>query len=167
MPEDAVPMEAADLLAAQLTASQLLAEYAHCIDTDELEQWPDFFTDDGRYHVTTAQDHARGRPAGLITATGRGMMEDRIAALRHANIYEPQRYRHIVSAVRVTEASETGISAAAGFLVVRILESGQQDLFVSGVYLDRIDMAEGAPRYREKIVVLDSEKVDTLLAIPL
>ena len=29
------------------------------------------------------------------------MMRDRVQSLRHANIYEPQRYRHIVSSVLV------------------------------------------------------------------
>ncbi len=154
-------------LAANLTASQLLADYVACIDADALEQWPDFFTEDALYHVTTAFNHARDLPAGIIHADGKGMMQDRVASLRRANIYEPQRYRHLISAIRVTDVSDNTIVTEANFLVIRIMESGQQDLFVSGRYLDRITTANGAPLYLAKIVVLDSEKVDTLLAIPL
>ncbi len=155
------------LLAANLTASQLLADYAACIDADGLEQWPDFFVDDGLYHVTTAFNHSRGLPAGIIHADGKAMMQDRVTSLRRANIYEPQRYRHVISTVRVIQAKENLIETEANFLVVRIMESGKQDLFVCGRYLDRITTADGAARYEKKLVVLDSEKVDTLLAIPL
>ena len=154
-------------LAANLTASQLLADYVACIDADELEYWPDFFADDGLYHVTTAVNHARGLPAGIIHADGKAMLLDRVASIRRANIYEPQRYRHVISTVRVTEAGNGHIEAEANFLVVRIMVTGQQDLFVSGRYIDRIATAGDGPRYEKKLVVLDSEKVDTLLAIPL
>ena len=47
--------------------------------------------------VTTADNDRHGPArAGLIYADSRGMLEDRIAALREANIYERQRYRHLV-----------------------------------------------------------------------
>jgi 3-phenylpropionate/cinnamic acid dioxygenase small subunit len=39
---------------------------------------------------------ANGLEAGLIYADTRGMLEDRISSLRKVNIYERQRYRHIV-----------------------------------------------------------------------
>ena len=44
---------------------------------------------------------------------------------------------------------------------------GSQDLFVSGRYLDSIDTSGARPRFAKKLVVLDSDKIDTLLAIPL
>lgn len=145
----------------------LLADYAACIDADDLEAWPDFFTADCLYRITTAYNHARGLPVGLIHAHNRAMLEDRVVALRKANVYEPQRYRHIVSTPRVIAADGERIEAETGFLVVRTMHDGTQDLFASGLYLDRIDLAGNLPRFAEKIVVLDSGRVDTLLAIPL
>ena len=155
---------------AEVTA--LLADYAACIDADDLEAWPDFFTADCHYKITTAYNHARGLPVGLIYAHNRAMLEDRVVALRKANVYEPQRYRHIVSTPRITGGGVTAadggtIEAETGFLVVRTMHDGTQDLFASGLYLDRIDLSGNRPRFAEKIVVLDSDKVDTLLAIPL
>jgi hypothetical protein len=41
------------------------------------------------------------------------------------------------------------------------------DLFATGRYLDLLEEEEGALRFRERIVVCDSSRVDTLLAIPL
>lgn len=157
----------ADDLAAGLAVSNLLAEYVECIDSNALERWPHFFTEDCLYKITTAYNHARGLPIGIVHADNRRMLEDRVTALREASVYEAQSYRHIVSAVRVTGRSGTEVTAQASFLVVRIMADGTQDLFATGRYLDRIDFAGARPLFVEKLVVLDSDKVDTLIAIPL
>jgi 3-phenylpropionate/cinnamic acid dioxygenase small subunit len=157
----------ADETAAGLAVSNLLAEYAACIDTDTLEQWPDFFTEGCVYRITSAFNYARDLPAAIIHADNRRMLQDRVAALRKANIYEKQGYRHIVSVPRIRERDGALLDAEAGFLVVRILAEGALDLFATGRYVDRIDFSADRPRFASKIVVLDSEKIDTLLAIPL
>ena len=38
----------------------LQAAYIRCIDSNALEAWPDFFTDDCLYKVTTAENHRNG-----------------------------------------------------------------------------------------------------------
>ena len=75
---------------------QLNADYARAIDDDRLEAWPEFFDDPCLYTITSADNHRRGLPAGLIYADSRGMLRDRVMALRKANIYEAQTYRHLV-----------------------------------------------------------------------
>ena len=40
-------------------------------------------------------------------------------------------------------------------------------MFATGRYLDRIDIATETYRFVERIVVLDSDHIDTLLAIPI
>ena len=159
-----VPADGQALLAA---VSALLADYTDCIDRDDLERWPLFFAADARYRITSDFNHRRGLPVGIIDARNRAMLEDRVASLRRANVFEAQAYRHIVSLPRVTGQDTTTVEAEAGFLVVRTMQDGAQDLFVSGRYLDRIDFSASRPRYQEKLVVLDSDKIDTLLAIPL
>ena len=37
----------------RLRLEALAADYVHCIDEDRLEDWPDFFTEDGTYRVTS------------------------------------------------------------------------------------------------------------------
>jgi anthranilate 1,2-dioxygenase small subunit len=144
---------------------RLHARYAHALDDDRLEEWPDFFTENGRYRVTTAENEARGLPLAVLYAEGRAMLRDRVASLRHANIYEPQRYRHIVSSVLVEPESSTRMKSTANFLVIRVMENGEAIFFASGRYLDRIALPE--LRYEERVVVCDSRRFDTLLAIPL
>jgi 3-phenylpropionate/cinnamic acid dioxygenase small subunit len=151
--------------------SALNAAYASCIDADRLEEWPGFFLERCLYKVTTAENHKRGYAAGLIYADSRAMLTDRVAALREANIYERQRYRHVTGMpiARGGSAAPGGaIEAETSFLVVRIMRDGQMDLFASGVYLDRVALDDGGEaRFAERVVVCDSQRIDTLLAIPL
>ncbi len=151
----------------QLIVENLLARYVHALDDDRLEEWPDFFVEQGRYRVTTAENFERKLPLPIIYADSRAMLRDRVSALRHANIYEAQRYRHAVSSTLVERLDERTARAASNFQVVRIMHTGESMLFASGRYLDRIRIDGEHPQFEEKTVVLDSRGVDTLLAIPL
>ena len=145
----------------------LNSDYAACIDADRLEDWPDFFTDDCLYKITTADNHRRGYAAGMIYADSRAMLRDRVAALREANIYERHAYRHIVGMPRIDAAAAGTISAETPFLVVRTMRDGRMDIFAAGRYLDRVADSGGSLCFAERIVVCDSPRFDTLLAIPL
>jgi len=106
-------------------------------------------------------------PLGLIHATSRNMLKDRVSALREANIYEPQRYRHLVSSIKIVEQRGDTLDLVANFLVVRTMQEGDMILFAAGRYLDQVTFADGAWKFARKDVVLDSRQIDTLLAIPI
>ncbi len=151
----------------RLQLERLYADYAHCLDADQLEHWSDFFTEDCFYRVTSAENFEAGLPLGLIYATSRNMLKDRVSALREANIYEPQRYRHLVSSLRVVGEDPGGLNAEANFLVVRTMQEGEMAIFAAGRYVDRV-VPDGANwKFARKEVVLDSRQIDTLLAIPI
>jgi 3-phenylpropionate/cinnamic acid dioxygenase small subunit len=147
-----------------LRLAELNAAYAATIDQDRLEAWPDFFTDDCLYKITSADNYKRGYPAGVVYADSRAMLLDRVTALRTANIYERQSYRHIIG---LPVIGPDGTTAETSFLVARIMRDGRTDLFATGVYLDRLSDEGDALRFAERIVVCDSGHFDTLLAIPL
>lgn len=151
----------------QLTVENLLARYVHALDDDRLEEWPNFFVEEGRYCITTAENSDRKLPLPIIYADSRAMLRDRVSALRHANIYEAQRYRHVVSSTLVERVDASSVRATSTFHVVRVMHSGESILFASGRYLDRIRIDEANSQFLEKIVVLDSRAIDTLLAIPI
>ena len=150
----------------QFIVEKLHAQYAHALDDDRLEAWPDFFTENATYRIATAENEARGLPLPVLSCNSRAMMRDRVQSLRHANIYEPQRYRHMVSSVLIQELDKTRVTSVANFLVIRIMQDGETSLFASGRYLDRIVLSP-EPKYEECVVVCDSRRFDTLLAIPL
>jgi len=146
---------------------ELHTRYAAALDNDRLEEWPEFFIDDATYRITTKADAAEDLPLGMIYCNSKMMMVDRVTSTREANIYEDQGYRHIISPPLVLQAGDTEIEAETSFAVIRIMHMGDTLLFASGVYRDRIAVVEGGLKFAEKTVVLDSNKVDTLLAIPL
>jgi 3-phenylpropionate/cinnamic acid dioxygenase small subunit len=146
----------------------LNAACAAAIDANRLEAWPDFFHDRCVYKVTTADNFEKGYQAGLIYADSRAMLHDRVAALRQANIYERQRYRHVLGMPLVTAETDEMVAAETSFIVVRTMRDGQMMVFAAGMYRDKVRRDEaGAWRYAERIVVCDSQRIDTLLAIPL
>jgi 3-phenylpropionate/cinnamic acid dioxygenase small subunit len=146
----------------------LNAAAARALDSGRLEDWLGFFLDRCLYKVTTADNYQKGYQAGLIYADSRAMLVDRIAALREANIYEQQRYRHILGMPLIEAGADGLVVAETSFLVVRTMRDGQMIVFAAGVYLDTLRRDDaGTWRYAQRIVVCDSQRIDTLLAIPL
>ena len=146
---------------------ELNATYARVIDNEQFEEWPKLFHDPCLYKLTTAENVARGLEGGLIYADTRGMLEDRVSSLRKVNIYERQRYRHIVGLpVVVAEAGSTA-DVETPFLIMRIMRDGTTDILATGCYRDKVKPdASGALKFQERVVVCDGRRFDTLVAIP-
>ena len=142
-------------------------DYARCIDDDRLEEWPDFFADECLYRITSASNFREGMEASLVFANSKGMLRDRITALRTANIYERQTYRHILGAPCILATKNERVSCECSFMAVRILRDGPTEIFATGRYLDVYGFEHGALKLFERIVVCDSSRIDTLLALPL
>lgn len=143
------------------------AAYARCIDDGSLEDWPGFFEPDCLYRITTADNYRRGYPAGIIHADSRGMLHDRVSALREANIYEQQSYRHILGAPAILSEDAGEVRSETSFLVVRIMRNGTSEIFATGRYIDRWRIAGDTASIAERVVVCDSSRIDTLLALPI
>jgi len=143
------------------------ADYARCIDDGALETWPDFFLDQCLYKITTADNHRNGYEAGIVYAVSRGMLRDRISALREANVYERHSYRHILGQPFLHEPEGNDVKSETPFLVVRIMRDGQSDIYATGRYLDVYRVDGNVPKLAERVVVCDSSRIDTLLALPL
>jgi anthranilate 1,2-dioxygenase small subunit len=154
-------------MARRLEFDTLYADYAHCLDNDALEDWPDFFTEDCRYRITSAENFEAGLPLGIVYATSKAMLVDRVMALRKANIYEPQRYRHMIGAIKVGAENGGLLPVVANLVVVRIMQDGAMTLFAAGRYVDRLVRSGDRWKFAAKDVLLDSRQIDTLLAIPL
>lgn len=148
--------------------ADLNARYVDVVDSDRLEAWPGFFRDDGCYRITTAENVAQGLPLSLIYATSQAMLRDRVSALREANVYEGQNYRHLLGTPLIIDAGATGIRARTNFMVARVMRTGETMLFATGCYEDRVVLdGPDEGKFAEKTVILDSRQIDTLLAIPL
>ena len=145
----------------------LLRDYCHALDDGEVERWTSFFQEDATYQITTRENRARGYPLGIILCEGRGMMEDRIKALQTANIFESHTYCHITGPMTVVEQMEDRWAVRSNFAVYRTMHTGEATLFATGKYLDVVDTTGGHASFAERIVVIDSRCIDTLLVYPL
>ncbi|MGH7093184.1 MAG: aromatic-ring-hydroxylating dioxygenase subunit beta [Stellaceae bacterium] len=154
-------------LALRLGVNELVAAYADCIDDDRLEEWPDFFADNCHYLITDRESHEAGLRHGVIYAASKGMLVDRVVTLRRVLMFEKHRYRHVTGPTRIFKVADGVAEARTGFIVARIMHDGETSLFATGRYLDRIAVSAPPFRFIERLVVLDSQKIDTLLVIPL
>ena len=141
--------------------------YTRCIDSGNLEAWPDFFEENCTYKITTADNFAQGLEAGVIFADSRAMLLDRVASLREANIYERHAYRHFLGQPWIVSQDAGEVRSETSFFVARIMRDGTTDIYATGRYIDAFRVHGGVPKLRERIVVCDSSRFDTLLALPL
>ena len=141
--------------------------YAQSIDSDQLESWPDFFTADALYRITHIENEQENLPAGIVWADSRAMLEDRVTALREANIYERQRYRHMIGIPQLLSASAETADSSTPFMVARIMATGETQLFATGVYRDRFVKVNARLLLAERVAICDSTVTDTMMALPL
>jgi len=144
----------------------LLCEYVHCIDDERYEEWPSFFTENASYRITTRAARRRGFVAGIIDCESRGMMIDRVNSMRNANIFEPHTYRHLLGPTRIGTIEGARVKARTGFILMRIVVAEDSQAFLTGLYDDTFEEDGGELRICERIVELDSSRVDTLLVLP-
>ena len=145
---------------------KLIVDYAHDIDDDNLEAWPNYFTEDAIYQIIPRRSFEQDLPLGVLYCEGKGMMIDRIQALRTANIFEPHTHCHLLSRPSVEE-TESVYTARTNFNVVRTMQDGGMEIYAVGKFLDKIAFEEGKPLFQDRRVVLESHRVDILLVLPL
>ncbi len=146
---------------------QLLNAYAQCIDDERYDAWPEFFTDDAVYRITTREARKANMPIGILECRNKAMMKDRVYSMLNANIYAPHHYRHLLSAPMLVGMQGNIAEVQSSFGLIRIMEGGSAELFLSGFYADRIDTGGERCLLRERTVVLDSSRIDTLIVIPI
>ena len=149
----------------------LLHAYVHCIDDDRLEEWPEFFTEHCLYKIVPRENADLQLPIALMLCDSRAMLRDRVVAHRHANLFAPHYYRHLVSAVRMTGQADGVIAVEANYVVFRTMADpihyGETEVFSVGKYLDKIVFVDGQAQFQEKIVLVDTCRIQSLLVTPL
>jgi len=145
----------------------LLADYAWRLDNDKLEEWTELFTEDARYEILPRDNVDRGYPLALMCCRNRAMLRDRVLALRVANEYNLHYDRHVISVPKYMQVSDEEVAFEANYVVIQTDQHGASKVFSSGVYRDRVVVRDGAMRIKEKLVVVDTFCVPTLIATPL
>jgi anthranilate 1,2-dioxygenase small subunit len=145
----------------------LLTGYTHVLDDGRVDEWASLFEKDAIYQVTTRENVEAGRPVGIVLCIGRPMMEDRIKALKLANIFESHVFRHVVGRPLIEPAGSDRYRVRSSFVIYRTMFTGRTDVFATGRYDDLITGPGDGFRFAERIAVLDSRVIDTLMVYPI
>ncbi len=145
----------------------LLNAYAQCIDDDDLENWPNFFTEQCLYRIIPRENHEIGLPVAVIWCDSKGMLNDRVTALRHANVYQVQWYRHIISNPRILSFDGDEIHVQSNYAVFKTCNDGESTVYNVGRYVDVIVRDNGVLKFKERSAIYDTHKITTLMVIPL
>lgn len=146
--------------------ADLYCAYTDALDEGELERWPDFFTEECRYQVMPRDNFDRGLPIALIFCESRGMLADRVTAIRETALYVPRLMRHFVSNIRLRAIEPDGMRLTANFALCQTMADQPSTLFLCGAYRDRVVEDAGVLRFAERICVYDSTIVPTSLVYP-
>jgi len=142
--------------------------YFACLEDQDLDRWPGFFTEDARYLVQSAENHGLGLPVADIFCDSAAMMRDRAAALRATSVFEARRLRHFPGTLRVRIDADGGvIRAELGYLAVESIVGDPPALFSAGRSLDEIVRTDAGLRFRSRRVVYDHTYVRNSLVFPL
>ena len=113
------------------------------------------------------ENYERGLPAGLVYCDSRAVLEDRIRALREANKYNIHTDRHLIGLPRFLGEGGDAKLVEAPFAVYQTDQEGETRLYATRLYRDRIVAETSGLKFRDKLVLLDTFAVPSLLATPL
>ncbi len=164
---DADPFRALGPRELRLELEALYAEYTGCLDEERFEDWPGFFTESCLYKIVPRENFERGLPLATWLCESRGYLKDRVVAIRKTSVYAPRRVRRIVSGIRVIGWSGDVLETRASYAAFETLIDELTRVFNVGQYHDKIVVADGALKFREKICVFDSLLVPNSLIYPL
>ena len=145
----------------------LYADYAAIVDSGDWDRWPDLFIDECIYRIQPRENHERGFPLATLSFESKGMLKDRVYAIRETLFHDPYYQRHIVGPVRVHSVSPTEISAEANYLVVRTKPNELSTVFNAGRYLDRVQRTPEGLRFASRVCVYDSEMIPNSIIYPI
>jgi anthranilate 1,2-dioxygenase small subunit len=148
-------------------AEELFSAYAHALDDDHIEEWPDFFTETGNYKIIGRDNVDLKLPIATMLCTSKAMMTDRVVAIRNASVYSERYLRHSVTSVRITSQDTEGCGVAAHFAVFQTLRDEPTKVFVVGKYVGKIVFVDGKGKFQSLTAIYDTLQIPGLLVIPI
>jgi anthranilate 1,2-dioxygenase small subunit len=155
----------------RLVVEELQHTYTDCLDDDRLEEWPGLFTRECIYRVVPRENFVQGLPLAIMFCDNDRALTDRVTSHRNANLFAPHVYRHLIGRIKIVEQQGAEVATRCNYAVFRTaldpVAYGSSELFSVGEYRDRIVIADGIAKFKEKIVIIDTCKIQSLLATPL
>jgi len=143
------------------------SNYCAALDTAHVELWPNFFTEDAVYRMTSRENVDLDMPVGLVYAEGRPMMHDRATAIANTQMFAPRYMKHIVTNTRPIEEKGKYLSATSNFILLQTLVEGPSTLHLTGTYHDVFERQEDDTLLlKERQVVFDTSIIANDVVYP-
>ena len=151
----------------ELEVQALYTECATALDERAFERFLACFASECAYFIHAKENVDRGWPIALVSCPSRGLLVDRIAAIRQSSFVIPRVQRRLVSSVRVASAHELPLRSQASFAVFETFEGEATTFFVAGRFEDTICRERGELKLTARKCILDSSIVPNSLPFPL
>ncbi len=155
-----------DAAAAKSAVQDLFDAYMDCLDEERFEEWPDFFTETGVYKIVARENVERDLPLATWSCLSRGMLRDRVVAIRNASVFSPRYMRHVASPVRMLGETGGVHSAGGSFSVFETSQDEMSKVFMVGKYRASIVFTPEGARFAELRVIYDTSLIPGLLVFP-
>jgi salicylate 5-hydroxylase small subunit len=147
--------------------ADLYAAYDDALGEGDYERWPEFFTEACRYAIIPRESYDLGHPIGLVQAESRGMLADRVAAIRKTTLYAPRIVQRLVGSIVLRAVEPDGMRLSASFATFQTMLNEPTQVFLCGRLYDRVVDDGGTLRFAERVCVTDSTLVPTSLIFPI
>ena len=142
-------------------------EYAAVLDTGgDIEKWPNFFTPDATYKITSQENFELGLQGGIVFDDSQVMMRDRAYALAHTQYFAPRYNLHICGNVQVLEESDQGIKAVSNYIFMETLVEDHTRLHIAGQYHDVFVFVDDRLLLKKRTAVYHSNFIRSVLIYP-
>jgi len=142
--------------------------YARCLDEGRYSEWPDFFVEDANYIIHSRENADADLEAYIMYCEGGPMMRDRMLATEKAIVHDLRYERRVVASPLITKENNEHIETRSNYVMYRSGLEGNSELFSTGEYRDKIVFDDdGNPKFKERIVVLDTFNVVSTCPYPI
>lgn len=144
----------------------LYVRYTETLCDLHIEKWPEYFTDDCLYRVISRSNYERGQLIGPMFAERKGALQDRVKAIQETLVYSARSLTHLVSGIRVVSGNEAALHTRSSVAVYQTLVDGTTELLLVGRTFDVVDASTTSLKFRERVVVFDTELITGALVYP-
>lgn len=159
----------------KITADQLRLidevqlRYIDALDRKDMQGWLNTFDAEASYIVRTDEGEQAGWPMALILDDCHGRIEDRVKFVDKvwAGTFQDYQTRHMVQRLECTGGADGLFDVRSNFIIAFTRsDTGKSDVFVTGVYHDKVKLNGDTASFRNKRVVLDAPLLPHYLVYP-
>jgi 3-phenylpropionate/cinnamic acid dioxygenase small subunit len=151
----------------RLALEELYAAYVACLDEERFEEWPEFFTEDALYRIVPRENFERGLPIALVHCESKGYLQDRVVAIRQTSVYAPRYLRRLMSNIRILGWQDDRLEVRINYAAFETLRDELTRVFSVGRCHDILIEVDGHLKFKEKLVIFDSELIPNSFIYPL